>query len=371
MKHINILIVDDDFAKISSIIKTIREEFSDNLSITQAQSVQEAIENLQKKEFHVLITDFLMPLRPGERPVDDGGIALIKSLYKKKNKINLPLYVVGLTQFPELKDLYNGVWKVWHYDPSEELWRNNIRDLIHHVSLIKSRVIAEKIETLFVEGTTDKRILEKAIGLIYPNLAMNINIETVHFGGGASWVERQLFIWAKSLQKKSGTADYLKAIGLFDNDEAGNKSIAKIRKEINPDSAEIKAFHIMKVSAKYSVLLKNIKAKGIAFPTAIEDLFPASLFKIAQKNNWLIARNPNHFEIDKNVLNLTNVDISNENLVKKNFTADEILITYYKVNDDFKEEFTKLALEIPEEDFQSIVFLLKDIFEKFKMIETV
>ena len=133
MGQISILIVDDDFAKITSIIKQVREVFSETLDITQASSVQEAIENLQKKEFHLMITDFQMPLREGDAPDDNGGLALLKSLYKKKTAANLPLYIVGLTQFDSLKISYKGVWKVWHYSSELDEWRENIRDLIHHV----------------------------------------------------------------------------------------------------------------------------------------------------------------------------------------------------------------------------------------------
>src|SRR5690606_7820920 len=111
MNHISILIVDDDLNKISSIIKTVKEVFTETLSISQAVCVQEAIEDLQSKEFHLLITDLQMPLKYDDLNVDDnGGKSLIKALYKKKNNINIPMYIVGLTQFVELKNTYEGVW---------------------------------------------------------------------------------------------------------------------------------------------------------------------------------------------------------------------------------------------------------------------
>ena len=56
MNHISLLIVDDDLNKISSIIKTIKEVFSETLIIHQASCVQEAIENLQKKDLKYLKT---------------------------------------------------------------------------------------------------------------------------------------------------------------------------------------------------------------------------------------------------------------------------------------------------------------------------
>lgn len=113
--------MDDDLNKISSIINTIKEVFSETLSISQASCVQEAVENLQKKEFHLLITDLQMPLKYDDEPNDNGGKSLIKELYKRKNKINVPMYIVGLTQFENLKNTFDGVWKIWHFDSSSEI----------------------------------------------------------------------------------------------------------------------------------------------------------------------------------------------------------------------------------------------------------
>jgi CheY-like chemotaxis protein len=182
MNHISILIVDDDLNKISSIIKTIKEVFSETLSISQAICVQEAIENLQTKEFHLLITDLQMPLRYEDVKADDnGGKSLINALYKKKNNINVPMYIVGLTQFEELKNTFEGVWKIWHFDSSSEDWKINLRDLIFHISLVKSRVKADKMETIFVEGPTDKKIIEHGISLFFEDDLDKVYIDTINY----------------------------------------------------------------------------------------------------------------------------------------------------------------------------------------------
>src|SRR5690606_16829220 len=135
-------------------------------------------------------------------------------------------------------------------------------DLIHHISLVKSRVKANKIETVFVEGPTDKKILESGIKYFFEEYLDKVFIDTINYGGGVAWVERQLFIWAKSLTTKKTADVYLKAVGLFDDDKAGNLGIESIRKQIDSDSAEFKTFSIIKSSSKYSVFLKSIKNKG-------------------------------------------------------------------------------------------------------------
>lgn len=368
MKHIQILIVDDDLAKIAGIIKTIREVFSGDLSVSQAQTVQEAVENLQKKEFHLLITDFQMPLRPGEQPDNNGGINLIKSLYKEKTRAILPLYIVGLTQFLELKEIYHGVWKVWHYDSAEDAWRKNIRDLIHHISLIRERVLEEKIETLFVEGTTDRNLLIKVFDFYYPEQKQRLTIETITFGAGASWVERQLFIWAKSLARKNGTGDYLIAAGLFDDDQAGNLAIERIRQQIPLESAESNTFVILKTACKFSVPLKAIKAKGITFQTALEDLAAPELFAEAKNRGWLIRRNSLHYQINMDLLLISTKEVDERTLSVAGFSDDEALMVLFKVNDKHKIDFNQLMLNSSKEQLLPVSFLLKEILERLKLI---
>ena len=369
MNHISILIVDDDLNKISSIIKTIKEVFSETLSISQAVCVQQAIENLQTKEFHLLITDLQMPLRYDDNKTDDnGGKLLIKALYKKKNKINVPMYIVGLTQFEQLKNTYEGVWKIWHFDSCSESWKINLRDLIHHISLVKSRVKTDKVETIYVEGPTDKKILEHCVRLFFEDYLDKVYIDTINYGGGASWVERQLFIWAKSLTKKSTSNYYLKAVGVFDDDEAGKIGIENIKKQIDSSSAEYKTFSIIKSSSKYSIFLKSIKSKGITFPTTIEDLMSIECWKLAKEREWLEDRDLTKIIIDNSILTLRNEDLTIESLKKNNFSDDEILQITSRVKDDNKKQFSNMVCEQQNKDiFMSINYLLKDIFEKLKI----
>jgi CheY-like chemotaxis protein len=183
MNYISILIVDDDLNKISVVIETIKEVYSETLSISQASNVQEAIEVLQKDDFHLLITDLLMPLKFDSEPDKRGGESLVKSLYRKKTNVNVPMYIAGLTQFKEIESFFNPVWQVLHYDSSLEDWKIKLRDLISHISSVKSRILANKIETLFVEGPTDKKILADAIKHFFPNLIDKIYINTINYGG--------------------------------------------------------------------------------------------------------------------------------------------------------------------------------------------
>ncbi|MFC4636361.1 response regulator [Dokdonia ponticola] len=363
MGNISILIVDDDINKITAIISTIKSNVNDVLSINQASNVQEAIEYLQKKEFHLLITDLKMPLRHDDLPNDSGGQSLVKNLYRRKNKTNVPMFIIGLTQFPELeKDLKN-VWKVWHFEASEEYWKVALRDLIFHISLVKSRINVEKIETIFVEGITDKQIIETVMLLYYPNKLDSVYIDAIKYGGGASWVERQLFIWAKSLTTKINDKLYVKSIGLFDDDESGITSINKLRKSIDVNSAEGKTFHIKKSCYKYSPIIKSIKNKGITFPTVIEDLISEGLWDYSHKQGWLTPRNLDSLVIDKDKIEKINKEFNINNLKELGFTNSESLLILFKIKDDYKKKFSMHIKKTKREYLYPIKYMVEDFFD--------
>lgn len=367
MSNISILIVDDDFNKISSIIDVIRENFTENLIINQASCVFEAIEALKEKDFHLLITDLCMPLRGDDVPNNNGGESLIKEIYRKKKIINVPMYIVGITQFIELKREFKGFWKVLHYERSSSEWQINLQNIIFHISLVKSRISSEKKETIFVEGKTDRLILKATLGKFYDQHKEDINFETLERSAGASWVERQLFIWAKSLSKKKGSENYLKAVGIFDDDEAGNKAIENVKEDIIHGSAEDKTFAILKACYKYSPLLKSIKKKGIIFPTTIEDLSCLEAFKEAKKNHWLIKRDAEKITINKNIINLKIEDLNEDALLERGFDDNEILFILYKINDDFKFDYADFLITMESKHLINFSYLLEECLTKLKI----
>ncbi|GAB4162345.1 MAG: hypothetical protein Tsb0033_21170 [Winogradskyella sp.] len=368
MSNISILIVDDDINKISTIISTIKSEVSDVLSINQASNVQEAIEYLQRKEFHLLITDLKMPLRRGDLPDNSGGLSLVKSLYRKRTNANVPMYIIGLTQFPELKKDLKNVWKVWRFEASDEIWKLGIRDLIFHISLVKSRINVEKLETVFVEGITDKIIIDKGFDTFFPEKVSSIYVDAIKSGGGASWVERQLFIWAKSLSRKTDESGYIQAIGLFDDDKSGNTIIENLRNTINVNSAEGSTFFIKKSCYKYSPILKSIKNKGITFPTTIEDVLSEHLWKIALDNDYLIPRNLDKIIIDDSKINLKNSSaINQKKLMNLGFTDTESIIILYKINDDSKKAFSSMVRKASKESLMPLKFLIEDFLKTLKI----
>ncbi len=369
---ISILIADDDINKISSIINSIHNNYQGQINIKQASNVQESIELLQNNHFHLLISDLLMPLRAGEQPDVKGGENLIKNIYKDKNKINVPIYIIGLTQFEEVKNNFSAVWQVWKYDSSSNDWEHKLRDLVFHISRINSKILQEKKETIFVEGTTDKEILHLGFQLFFKEFSNYVSIETINFGAGSSWVERQLFIWGKTLfLKDKEKTIYLKAVGLFDNDESGNNSINSLKKSIGEHSAESKTFTTIKLDKKYAKHLIPIYQKGLTILITLEEMYSPFCWEYAQTQCWLIERNlsesmlqnPNKW--DKIHKSLT------EHVKSLELNVQEDLYVRFKINEECKVNLVKYikALPIEEQKMALVSFqpLIQDILSKLKL----
>lgn len=356
--NISILIVDDDMNKIHNIISTIKEKIKNEpLKIDQAICISEAKDYILKNKYHLLISDLQMPLHFGGELLPKGGEILLREIYRPRNKLNVPLYIIGLTQHVEFTANFNSLWKVLHFNMGKEDWKVYLRDLIFHISLIKDNLHQYILETIFVEGVNDYKLLQKATEIYFQDYVSSFKIEYVDFGGGTNWVARKIKLWAYSLNKKDNDQP-LKAIGLLDNDIPGLATIEQLKVDIGENSAEWKTFSLLKTAFKYSPILKSIKSKGIEFHSTMEDLIGVEIWNLAKDNGWLELRTQDSF------MGIDNVNM--ELLKSKGLTDDEILQTLYKVKDDFKDKFTNLALE-NRDSLLNISHLLKDCIERLKI----
>lgn len=368
---ISILIVDDDLYKISLIIGSIQNVYKGKLDVKQASNVQQALDILQKDHFHLIVSDLQMPLRDRESPIENGGEILIKEIYKDKNKCNVPMYVVGLTQFSELKHNFSRVWNVWTFDSISNDWQLKLRDLIFHIVKVDSKIVKSKTETIFVEGETDRLILTQSFNLFYKEFIGHISISSIKFGGGASWVERQLVIWGKTLFEK-GKNEYLQAVGLFDNDRPGIDATKSLRKQIEHDSAENKTFSVISLSQNYAKHLIPIFAAGIILPITLEEMFPQFCWDYAKQKEWLVKRNLSE-EILKEPTKWDKINQSlNQHLKSLSIPDNCKIYLEYKISDDSKGEFIKYiqSLESPhcEEALYAFKDMLNHILIKLKLI---
>lgn len=359
--NISIIIVDDDLNKIYNIIKTIKEVTETPISYHQAESISEANDYLKENKYHLLISDILMPLHKQGDLLNNGGEILVKELYKVRKGFKMPLYIVGLTQFKEYIGNFNKLWKVLIYDPANEEWKIYLRDLIAHIIQIKDYLATNLLETIFVEGISDKIVLEKALKLYFPDIETKLLIDSIKYGGGASWVERKTLIWAKSLNK-SEDGKYIKAIGLFDNDTSGLKSLNNVLELIDEKSAEYNTFSLVKTEKKFSVFLKEISKKGLEIFTTIEDLVDVDVWRDANEKGWLEKRPTSSF------INIDEVNITEEYFKTLGLNEDQVFKVLHCVKDENKIGFANLAGE-SKANLLEVSYLLEHCLEKLKIIK--
>ena len=284
----NILIVDDNndkIAKIVSVIKAVSENFNID---TVIDSISAQIQ-LKQTKYDLLILDLLLPIRPNQEPVPDGGELLLKEITRNKT-LKTPTIIVGITQFEEYKSNFSSIWKLLFFNDSK--WITELTEIIEHLErsiLFTSDLNKQKKSTIIVEGPTDAIIIKEAIQLFKPEFVEKIEIKFQR-SSGASWVANQIVVWANSLNKDND-GKLIKCIGLLDGDQAGIDAITEINRVIKSDSAGANSFKVFKLKPDYAINIIPICQKGLIIPITLEELYPPELWKYAESKDWLEERN--------------------------------------------------------------------------------
>lgn len=359
-----ILIIDDNIDKISQIERLLKSTINNPYETDSAQCIQNAMNLLVKDKFDLAIVDILLPQRTGDDPLPTGGNNLLLEIYRKRKKINVPSYIVGLTQHLEHQKNFSSIWKVIEYDSSSKVWCDHLLQLINHILITKEQSVhiqpidRQLLPIVYVEGETDKSYLEESISLFYPELAKQIQIKTQN-NAGAKWVANQITSFAHQLQKDDN-GNYIKAIGLLDSDAAGNEAKKDIVRVI--DTANKNAtFRLLQIQARYNPDLIAFYSKGCKIEMDIESLLPLEALEYAQNNNWLENRISLFIEHPKgfNYLETTGI----EYLKHKGITDSQLVYTK-KVTFAAKEKLFKYVSSF--EDKASIYKNFKPLLDDIK-----
>lgn len=364
---INILIVDDDIDKIAKVISCIRVKFED-FSIETAIDAFSAQRKLVNKKFEMLILDLHLPFRTGDNVTADGGKILLGEIYRN-SRLKSPEYIIGLTQFLETSISFSKIWTLVEYDPNKMDWHEPILELITHVLKCKRNSSSQikKIETIFVEGDTDKKIIIDALQLFYPHLIGKVIIKSC---GGASFVGRDTIIWGKSLATNQ-TGEYIKSIAILDGDEAGIEAKKEIERVIIKDSAESKTFKVLQLSKKVTKHIIPLYTKGIQIPITFEELFDATHWQHAETMGWLEKRQA----LDELLSNTRAWDKFNvslkDHIAGLNLSKDEMRYTL-KFKKDKKDTFCKYLITLAEDQkkvaYQSVKYIIDDALLSLSLI---
>jgi hypothetical protein len=360
----NIFIVDDSNDKIANVISCIRE-ISPDFLIDSAFNYINAIKKLSINKYDLLISDLVIPIRENEIPVEDGGYKLINEIDRISN-IQSPNYIVGLTQYPELKHKFSNIWNVLTYSSSNDDWKTVLRKIIQHINKTtscNSQIILEKKPTIFFEGHTDEKIFKEAIKIFNPDIESKIIFKSEN-SAGANWVARQILVWAFSLLKDANK-NYIKCVGILDCDNAGKSANMDINRKIDSTSAESTTFRIFKLKTNYARDLIPLYQKGVNIPITLEEMFNPNLWNYAEKEGWLeLRQNPDSFLSDPKGWDKYNVTLK-DHIASLGLNVNE-QIYLNKFKDECKDDFCNYIIGLNDSDKKNALINFKKLIEDIK-----
>ena len=357
-----ILIVDDSIIKISALTKVIIESVP-NAQISSTNSIQNTLEIINiELRFDLLVVDIELPLRVDELPNKHGGQILLGEIDRKIEPEKTPRYILGFTQYDDLKNTLSDIWRTVIYEPSRSNWFFGISKLLNHVSkTIVGDKITSVVPTLFVEGATDKIILQKALEYYYPEKQGLFDISTTE-SAGANWVANQIAIWAYSL-KKDANGNYIQSLGMFDSDEAGNKAKSSIKDRINSDN-EQNTFKVLQLAPSYNAELIDFYKRGCKIEIEIESLFSSDILNKAKELDWLEHRRNTFIENPKNWKQFEHTSLG---YVESLGINQKLHCHVMKVKLQHKKDFSNHVSKLSKEHYQNFKKLLDDIFIMLKI----
>ena len=365
----NVLIVDDIKEKQESIINVIND-ISNDYNLDIATCIIDAKRFLIAKQYDLMILDIQLPQRNGGPPIEKGGLQLFDEI-RVNRRIKKPIEIIGLTAYENLQNEFNDMWSSLHYEINSTVWKEKLKQKIEYsISSISNKLSENNtiVETVFVEGVTDKAILEKALSLFYPQFVDKIRIKSTRKDGGASWVRRQLISWAQLHHKRDDK--YIKAVGLFDNDDAGLKEIDEINRVIPTNNYQRKSFKTLKLKLGYANHLIELKKKDIFLPITLEELYPPFCWVFADDKGWLKTR--------KSIKTLIKADAfwEDDNINIKDYLtkiglSDEDRLYMKQTKDKNKEDFKDYILQLPDYQIKQALEggrrILEDIFRELEI----
>jgi len=340
----NVLIVDDSIDKLSEVSK-ILVAADLNIKINTVEDIQGAMFFLKENSVDLLILDQFLPLIKGkdQKILKDGGYQLINEINRKADKIITPKYIIGLSQYYNECEDFSDIWKLVEYSPSHTKWCNPLIKILKHISNIKD--VASNVNynimtlpTIYVEGLTDLSLLNYVATHYFSEVKDKFSIESQR-NAGANWVAQQLVIWGHKL-KRNNENKLIKAIGLFDLDEAGVKAKNDALKKLN-SSNQMEAVKVFAIQAKHNKNLIEFFKRGLQIEIEIESLMPVDILNYADKKGWLEYRTPLFIDPPKD-WNQMNETVS-AYLDKIKF-PNELKVYLKKVKITNKEQFTEYVI---------------------------
>ncbi|MBD2491717.1 ATP-dependent endonuclease [Aulosira sp. FACHB-615] len=200
---------------------------------------------------------------------------------------------------------------------------------------IKIEGLSEDKPTLFVEGLTDKIILEKAIKVFKPELEHILAVKS-ECNAGVNWVTDSLIAWGCSRAIKSI------AIGLFDKDEAGKKA----KSDVDTFFGKRTNNTVRTLTLESPPHLISIFQKNLKIPISLEEIFPFTIWEYAKRQNWLEERTD---IINFNQFKNNNISFK-EHCIHSGLNEKELLYVLNKVKSFHKQELSQYIISLNGDD---------------------
>jgi nucleoside phosphorylase len=142
---LTILVVEDDADKLRRILSALAVVEGYNVKETEiARDTNEAKRLLRTGRYDLLILDIALPERADGLPKPLAGIDLLEELIAR-DIYQKPREIVGLTAFTEVREqasrrFAEDLWLVIQYDPASDIWADQLRRKIQHISMAKRSV---------------------------------------------------------------------------------------------------------------------------------------------------------------------------------------------------------------------------------------
>lgn len=358
-----VLIVDDSLIKIDVLSKFINSQVP-NSTIDIAENITNAISIIKNKTlvYNLIVIDQYLPLRNGEDPSPDGGKKLLSEINRTLQS-KIPNYIVGFSQYDDSNYEFSKIWKVIKYNPSSNEWQQPFSELIYHIKNNNFNKENEVVlPTIFVEGQTDKFYIEQTILKYFPERKDKVMIKTQK-NAGSNWVVNQIVAWSHSMLKNEN-GQYIKCIGLLDNDESGIRSKKELL-DISFTENQQKTFKCILLKPEYNPEILNIYKKGIKIEIDIESLFSIKLWEKAEELGYLENRK---IGVIEKPMSWNQLESSLKDFILLKGVEKHELIYLKKIKKVHKVDFKNLIhSENSEQSFEYFKNLVKDLFIELKI----
>ena len=170
-----------------------------------------------------------------------------------------------------------------------EEWVKRSRIIESELNKLKSESDADKsLPHMFVEGNTDKIVLEKLVKVFFPSLLGKVKLDCGGNDGYGSAVAASDRAIAWHLNQKHERST-IKAVLLLDADDSGRQAKADFHSSINGSESIVKA--LLWESSGMPLGLDV----GFILPVDLEFLYSREVWEKANNENWLEDRDPSSY----------------------------------------------------------------------------